>query len=579
MLTAFKKIWQFAGKERGNINKSIAVGFIYGIFHMFQVWAIYYVVVALTEGDGAGRTAWTALWLLGISIIGRAVCNYFGQLQQTHVGYFMAAGKRIAIGSQLKSVPMGYFNDNSLGEITGVATTVLDEVENTAPMVLVGILGGFINAAVFTVMVLIFDWRIGLIVVAGTALYLLIISAMEKKTGALAPKRQESAAKMVSAVLEQIQGMSVIKSFNLTGKGDGRVRETLEENRKSNLAMEQLFTPYNIAQGLALHLFSILMMLAAVGFYLRGTMTLANALMSVIISFLVFAQIESAGSSMAILRMAGSAIDHANQMDEIPRIDEGGAALRPKSHDIQFENVSFSYGRKEILHGVTASIPDRTTTAIIGPSGSGKTTLCSLIARFWDVDSGSIRIGGHDLREYTLESLMDQISMVFQNVYLFADTIENNIRFGKPEATREEVVAAAKKACCDEFIMALPEGYQTVIGEGGASLSGGEKQRISIARAMLKDAPIVIFDEATANVDPENEDRLQKAIEALTRDKTIIMIAHRLKTVRNADQILVVDQGRIVQRGKHEELMGQQGIYADFVLGRKEAIGWKLGAE
>ena len=214
--------------------------------------------------------------------------------------------------------------------------------------------------------------------------------------------------------------------------------------------------------------------------------------------------------------------------------------------------------------------------ALVGPSGSGKTTLCNLIARFWDVDGGSITVGGRDVRDYTLEALMNQISMVFQNVYLFADTIENNIKFGRPEATHEEVVAAAKKACCDEFIEALPDGYQTVIGEGGASLSGGEKQRISIARAMLKDAPIVILDEATANVDPENEERLQRAIEELTRDKTIIMIAHRLKTVRHADQIFVVNDGGIVQRGTHEELIGQPGIYADFVSGRKEAGSWKL---
>ena len=576
MLTALKKIWQFAGEERGNINRSIAVGFLYAIFHMFQVGAIYYVVLALTGGDHTNQASWIALGLLLVSIIGRAVCNYFGQLQQTHAGYFMAANKRVAIGNKLKSVPMGYFNDNSLGEITGVTTTVLEEVENTAPMVLVGMLGGFINALVFTIMVLCFDWRIGLIVVAGTVLYLIITSAMEKRTEVLAPKRQESATKMVGAVLEQVQGMSVIKSFNLTGKGDQRVRDALEENRRCNLAVEQLFTPYNIAQGLALHLFSILMILAAVQFYLKGTMSMANALMTIIMSFLVFAQIESAGSSLAILRIADSAIDHANQMDAIPQMDEGGAILRPKKHDIRFEHVCFSYEQKEILHDVTMYIPDKTTTAIIGPSGSGKTTLCSLIARFWDVNDGSIQIGGQNVRNYTLESLMDQISMVFQNVYLFADTIENNIKFGKPDATHEEVVAAARRACCDDFIEALPKGYDTVIGEGGASLSGGEKQRISIARAMLKDAPIVIFDEATANVDPENEDRLQSAIEALTRDKTIIMIAHRLKTVRNADQILVINQGSIVQQGKHEELIRKKGIYADFVLGRKNAIGWKL---
>ena len=257
-------------------------------------------------------------------------------------------------------------------------------------------------------------------------------------------------------------------------------------------------------------------------------------------------------------------------------MDISGKDIVLKKHDIQFENVDFSYEKRPILKSVSLTIPDKTMTAIVGPSGSGKTTLCNLIARFWDVTGGKVSIGGHDVREYTLDSLMANISMVFQNVYLFNDTIENNIKFGKPKATHEEVVAAARKACCDDFIEALPDGYNTVIGEGGASLSGGEKQRLSIARAMLKDAPIIIFDEATANIDPENEDRLQAAIEALTKDKTIIMIAHRLKTVRNADQILVVDQGQIVQQGTHDQLITQEGIYADFVGMREKAIGWKI---
>ncbi len=576
MIRAFQKIWQFAGTEQGEIRKSVILSFFYAVFHMFQVGAIYFIIAALTSQETGNRAAWVSLGLLAVSIVGRAALNYFAQLQQTHAGYFMVANKRIDIGNKLKSVPMGYFNEKSLGEITGVTTTVLDDVENTAPMVLVNITGGFINAIVFTLMVICFDWRIGLLVVAGTVLYLLITSAMEKKSALLAPKRQESEAKMVGAVLEQIQGMSIIKSFNLTGKGDKRVCDALEYNRKSNLDIEKLFTPYNIAQGLALHGFSIVMMLAAVWFYLNGSMTIADALMSIIMSFMVFAQIESTGSGMALLRVVGSSIDHANQMDHIPQMDTGGKTITPENHEIVFEKVHFSYEKKEILHGISFRMQDKTTTAVIGPSGSGKTTLCNLIARFWDTDSGRVKIGGRDVKEYTLEALMDQISMVFQNVYLFADTIENNIKFGKPDATHDEVVEAAKKACCHDFISALPDGYQTLIGEGGASLSGGEKQRISIARAMLKDAPIVIFDEATANVDPENEDRLQSAIEELTRNKTIIMIAHRLKTVRNADQILVVDDGRIVQQGKHEELIRKTGIYADFVNGRKEAIGWKI---
>lgn len=579
MIGALKIIWQFAGPEKKYINQSVILGFFFAVFHMFQVAAVYYVVLDLISGKQDMKTAWTALAILAASIIGRGVMNYFTQLKQTHAGYFMAGNKRIAIGDKLKSVPMGYFNDNNLGEITGVVTTVLSDVETTAPMVLVNILGGFINSIVFILMVFIFDWRIGYIVLFGIALYLLITSKMERKSRQIVPKRQKSEARLVAAVLEQIRGMSVIKSFNLTGKGDQRVRDALEDNRKFNLDIEKLFTPYNIAQEITLHAFSVVIMAAAVVFYIQGAMGLADALMSIIISFMVFGQIESAGSGMAILRVASSSIEHANQTDGIPQMDKGGAIIIPESHDIDFSHVSFSYDKKEILHDISVRIPDKTTTAVIGPSGSGKTTMCSLIARFWDVQKGSIKIGGKDIRDYTLESLMDQISMVFQNVYLFADTIENNIKFGKPDASHDEVVRAAKKACCHEFIMKLPQKYDTVIGEGGNSLSGGEKQRISIARAMLKDAPIIIFDEATANVDPENEDRLQKAMEALTRNKTIIMIAHRLKTVRNADQILVLHDGSIVQRGNHEDLIRRKGYYSDFVLGRQQAAGWKLKAE
>ncbi len=579
MIGALKIIWQFAGPEKKYINQSVILGFFFAVFHMFQVAAVYYVVLDLISGKQDMKTAWTALAILAASIIGRGVMNYFTQLKQTHAGYFMAGNKRIAIGDKLKSVPMGYFNDNNLGEITGVVTTVLSDVETTAPMVLVNILGGFINSIVFILMVFIFDWRIGYIVLFGIALYLLITSKMERKSREIVPKRQKSEARLVAAVLEQIRGMSVIKSFNLTGKGDQRVRDALEDNRKFNLDIEKLFTPYNIAQEITLHAFSVVIMAAAVVFYIQGAMGLADALMSIIISFMVFGQIESAGSGMAILRVASSSIEHANQTDGIPQMDKGGAIIIPESHDIDFSHVSFSYDKKEILHDISVRIPDKTTTAVIGPSGSGKTTMCSLIARFWDVQKGSIKIGGKDIRDYTLESLMDQISMVFQNVYLFADTIENNIKFGKPDASHDEVVRAAKKACCHEFIMKLPQKYDTVIGEGGNSLSGGEKQRISIARAMLKDAPIIIFDEATANVDPENEDRLQKAMEALTRNKTIIMIAHRLKTVRNADQILVLHDGSIVQRGNHEDLIRRKGYYSDFVLGRQQAAGWKLKAE
>ena len=576
MIGVLKKIWDFAGEEQDNIRKSMILGFFYAVFHMFQIAAIYVVVLALVGGSTDSTPAWQALGLLLASILGRAVLNRFSQLQQTHAGYFMVADKRISIGDKLKRVPMGYFNDQSLGELTGITTTVLDEVESTGPMVLVSILGGLINSAVMLLCVLFWDWRIGLLALAGMLVYLALLSGMEKQSAKIAPKRQRDEARLVEAVLEQLQGMSVIKSFNLTGKGDKRVRQALEDSRANNLAVEKLFTPYIWGQEMVLHLFSVLILAASVGLCLTGAMSLANALMAVIVSFLIFSQIQSAGSGVSALRLVGSSIDHANQVDDIPEMDQRGTAIRPESHEIVFDHVNFSYGSRPILKDVSLTIPDRTTTAIVGPSGSGKTTLCNLIARFWDVDGGRVTIGGRDVREYTLESLMEQVSMVFQRVYLFADTVENNIKFGCPGATHEQVVEAAKKACCHDFISALPDGYGTVIGEGGATLSGGEKQRISIARCLLKDAPIVIFDEATANVDPENEDQLQKAMEALTREKTVLMIAHRLKTVRGADQILVVDQGRVVQKGTHDELIRQAGIYRDFVSERTESSRWTL---
>lgn len=576
MIGVLKKIWDFAGEEQGNIRKSMILGFFYAVFHMFQIAAIYVVVLALVGGSTDSAPAWQALGLLLASILGRAVLNRFSQLQQTHAGYFMVANKRISIGDKLKRVPMGYFNDQSLGELTGITTTVLDEVESTGPMVLVSILGGLINSAVMLLCVLFWDWRIGLLALAGMLVYLALLSGMEKQSAKIAPKRQRDEARLVEAVLEQLQGMSVIKSFNLTGKGDNRVRQALEDSRANNLAVEKLFTPYIWGQEMVLHLFSVLILAASVGLCLTGTMTLANALMAVIVSFLIFSQIQSAGSGVSALRLVGSSIDHANQVDDIPEMDQRGTAIRPESHEIVFDHVNFSYGSRPILKDVSLTIPDRTTTAIVGPSGSGKTTLTSLMARFWDVDSGAVKLGSIDVKDYALDSLMRNFSMVFQRVYLFNDSIENNIKFGKPDATHEEVVAAAKAARCHDFITALTDGYDTIIGESGATISGGERQRLSIARAMLKDAPIIILDEATANVDPENEAELQEAVKALTAGKTLVMIAHRMKTVQEADQILVLDQGRIVQRGRHAELMQQGGIYADFACSRRSAESWRI---
>ena len=566
-------------KEKGNLQKSIVIGFLNAIFNSLLVTALYVVLKAIVENSVSTNTAWTAFIIMAVSIVGKIVTQYFSQLQRTHAGYFMVADKRINIGEKLKSVPMGYFNQNSLGQITAIETTILNDVESAVPVVLVTTLGGFLNSLVFALFMLVFDWRMGAVTLLGIVIFLLVTSAMEKKSREGVPARQEAQAILVEAVLETIQGMSIVKAFDLDNNLDKKVDRAIEESFKKNEKLEKAMTPYVAVQQLVLYVFGVTLMFCAITFYLNGSMELTKSLIMVVCSFMVYEQLKVAGSCVANMRIAEHSIDKANKIDDVPTMAEGGKDIVPATTEIKFENVDFAYEKKKILDNVSFTIPNKKMTAIVGPSGSGKTTLCSMIPRFWDVDAGAVSIGGVNVKDYTLNSLMKNVSMVFQNVYLFADTIENNIKFGKADATHEEVVEAAKRACCHEFIMALPDGYNTKIGEGGASLSGGEKQRISIARALIKDAAIVIFDEATANVDPENEDRLQNAIEELTKDKTVIMIAHRLKTVRHAEKILVLSDGKIAQEGKHDELIKEAGIYADFVNGRKEAIGWKLGRQ
>ncbi|MCR4814687.1 MAG: ABC transporter ATP-binding protein/permease [Lachnospiraceae bacterium] len=575
MLEAINKIIEFSGKEKSKIYRAIVLSFFKSLFSMFRMAAIYFVILAFEEGNHTMKPAWTALLLLGISIIGQFILKMVADLQAVHAGYYMSAYKRLDIAERLKKVPMGYFNDSNLDQVTGITTTVLDVVENQGANVLVLILSGLMNSVVFLICILFFDWRLGLIELIGMTIYMLITSSMEKKSRALSPVRQKNEATLVSRVLESLQGMSVIKSFNLTGKGDDALKKAIDDNRDSNLAMERLFIPYGKIQGVVLGAFKALLLLTAVSLFITGNMSLTYALMAVIISFQVFADIEQTGAGLTVLRVVSSSIEEAEKINLLPVMDENGKEYNPEHYGISIDHVSFSYGDNEILKDVSLKIPEKTMTAFVGSSGAGKTTLAMLIARFWDVDNGSISIGDKDVRDYTLESLMSQISVVFQNVYLFADTIENNIKFGMRNASHDEVVAAAKKACCHDFIMSLPEGYSTVIGEGGATLSGGEKQRISIARAILKDAPIIILDEATANVDPENEDKLIAAFDALTENKTVIMIAHRLKTIRNADKIVVFDGGAVTS-GSHEELLGSNEKYSNFIKLREEAVSWKM---
>ena len=576
MIGTLKKIFAFAGGRKNLLKKSLFFSLLNGIFTSFQFGALYFIVDALASDDHSFTSVWMSLGMMALSIAGRIFASFFSMNEQTIVGYGMVADKRISIGDRLRYIPMGYFNKNNIGTITGIVTTTLGDVESAAPVALVNMIGGFFNSVVLIVFLLFFNWQIGLVAIVGVLVYLLVTEAATRKSTSTAEKRQKAQRGLVEAILEYIQGMGVVKSFGFEKDSSKSISAAIKESNKGNLKLVYAVAPYIAIQQLVVRVFSAILLVLTLYLYTAGAFSLVYGVLFVILSFMVFNSLESAGSQITMLQMLASSIDTANSVDDTPVMDEKGKDITLKNTDITFDSVDFSYSTRQILDHVSLSIPEKTTTAIVGPSGAGKTTMCNLIARFWDVNAGKITIGGIDVRDFKLDSLMKNISMVFQSVYLFADTIENNIKFGCPDATHEQVVEAAKKACCHDFICALPDGYDTVIGEGGGTLSGGEKQRISIARAMLKNAPIIILDEATSSVDPENEDELQRAIEALTHDKTIIMIAHRLKTVRNADQILVLDNAHIVQRGTNAELIQQKGLYADFVSARQEAIGWKL---
>ena len=574
MFSVLKKISDFAGTRRGLLKKSMAVAFLGAVFAALQFAALMLTLDILV--GGADLRIWPVIGVMVVSVVGRAACSYWSTNAETETGYFMVAEKRIHIGDRLRYIPMGYFNDNSLGNITAVVTTTLSDVENNAARCLVSVIGGFLNTLGLCLGLTVADWRLGLLAIAGILAYLGVTELSQRAMLKTGPARQHAQMNLVEAVLEYIQGMSVVKSYGLDKDSGQAVQRTVDESCDKALSLEKSVVPWMGLRQVVVRVFSVAIAVCALAFYSGGTLSLARCLLMLVASFMLYAELESAGNMADNLQMLGASMDKANSIDDTPVMDIDGAELTPADTSVEFQDVSFAYGDRTILDHVSLTVPSGSITAVVGPSGGGKTTLCNLIARFWDVQSGKITVGGYDVREYKLDSLMKNISMVFQSVYLFNDTVENNIKFGRPDATHEQVVAAARAACCHNFIMALPDGYDTVLGEGGGSLSGGEKQRISIARAMLKDAPIVILDEATASVDPENEAELQAAISALTRGKTLIMIAHRLNTVRNADQILVLSGGHIVQRGTHQELMAQGGLYADFVGVRQEALRWKL---
>lgn len=581
MIKLFKRLLNFSGKHRKDIILSLISSFIRSNFEIVSFMAVIMLINWLlmsVEGTKVinMNDVLTIFLVMVVSIVGKIIFSNISNQKRVLSSFNMCQDKRLEIGELMKRVRMGYFNDNVLGEITATTTTTLGDIETISVTIFDKVINGLVHGTVISLWILVYEWHIGLITIAGIIIAMIVYLYMQKKSKILSPRRQKAQAGLVSSILEYIQGMGVVKAYNLGGYSSEGVKDAIEESSKANIKLESVFSSLTALYQLVFKIAASSIVVVVPYLFIDGEITMVKCFTLLIASFIIYQQMEIVGSVSSLTRVIEASLDRIDNLYNTPIMDEDGTMINIKNYDIELKDVYFSYDDQEVIKGMNIRIPENTTTAIVGPSGSGKTTICSLITRFFDVDRGKVIIGGHNVKEFTCESLLNNFSTVFQKVYLFEDTIFNNIRFGKPDATLEQVEEAAKKACCHSFIEALPNGYDTYVGEGGSSLSGGEKQRISIARAILKNAPIIILDEATASVDPENEKNLQIAIQELTKNKTVIMIAHRLSTVQHADQILVINDGQIEQAGRHKELISQEGIYKRFISAREEAIGWQL---
>ena len=577
MLKVIRKFFAFCGEEnRRKFITSIRLNVIQALFEALKIPAIAVMIRALMNGTVETKDILLSLGIMLISIAGSGLLKSKAVMLQTEGGYDTCAKKRVEIAEHLRYLPMGYFNANSLGQITSITTNIMESLENIATRVVMLVCDGLLTTSLIVIMLFFFDWRIACVLLCGFSLFLFANSRLRIASEKVSGKKIRADERLVEKVLEYLQGMTEVKAYRLTGVKSKELNEAISENSKINIDMEMTLVPRIALQSFIAKLTGAAMVAFSCVFYCAGSMDALNAVVMVISAFIIYTSLETAGQYSSLLRVVDMSVDRAQEILNTPQMDISGETIEPAVRDITAQDIAFSYEKRKIIDGISLHIPEKTTTAIVGPSGGGKTTLVNLLARFWDVDGGTVMLGGRNVKDYDMDSLMANFSFVFQSVYLFHDTIANNIRFGQPGAPMEDVIAAAKKACCHDFISSLPQGYDTVVGEGGASLSGGEKQRISIARAMMKNAPVIFLDEATANVDPENENELMHAVQALTAEKTVIMIAHRLKTVERADQIIVVDHGKIVQQGTHAELMDQDGIYRNFIGERREAASWKV---
>lgn len=580
MLALFSRILKLSGKYKGRIQGAFVCAFLESILAKMPIFLAFLVLSGFYQKTLTGtKCLYIGIDLIAV-VVAQAVVHYLCDRLQSAAGYMIFTDKRMELGGHLRKLPMGYFTSGNIGKISSVLSTDMVFIEEVAMSTLGNMMSYMLSAFVLLVFMFFLDLRLGLIAAAVTLLAWFIAKGMNKVSLKEAAGRQDQSEHLTDAVLSFAEGISVIKSYNLIGEKSEELTENFRRSRDTSTVFERKMTPWT--RGLTI-LYAVgisAIFVLSVWLQQSGSLSLPYLLGVLLFVFDLFSPLKALYGEASRLTVMNAALDRIEAVlneEELP--DKGTQHISQADSnlpEICFDNVTFAYQDKEVLHDISFSMKKHTMTALVGPSGGGKSTIANLLARLWDVKSGKVTIRGTDIRDVPLSELMEQISMVFQRVYLFQDTIYNNISMGKPDATEEEVYEAAKKARCYDFVMALPDGFQTVIGEGGATLSGDEKQRISIARCILKDAPIVILDEATASVDTDNESYIQEAINELVKGKTLLVIAHRLNTIRQADQILVIADGRISEQGTHDELMEKAGIYQDFVNIRKKSSGWSI---
>lgn len=572
MFALISRMLRLSGRYKKRIQLAFVCAFVEQILSKMPIFFAFLVLAGFASGTMSGARCLAVGAILVCVVVLQAVVHYASDRLQSAAGYMIFADQRIALADHLRRLPMGYFTAGNIGKISSVLSSDMVFVEEVAMSTIANMMSYLLSAGVLMVFMFWLDWRLGLIALAVTLLANVVARRMNAVSLKEAAARQEQGERLTDAVLSFVEGIGVIKSYNLLGAQSAALTENFARSRDVNAAFERRMTPWTT--GLSILYGAGIAAIFGLAVYLEqtGALSLAYLLGVLLFVFDLFGPLKALYGEATRLTVMDAALDRTCDVLVETELPDTGTAHLPETtvgDEIVFENVSFSYdGKNDVLHDISFAMPPRTMTALVGPSGGGKSTVANLLARFWDVSTGCVKIRGVDIRDVPLAEMMDQISMVFQRVYLFQDTIYNNIAMGRPDASEEEIIQAAKKARCYDFVTALPDGFQTIVGEGGATLSGGERQRIAIARCILKDAPIVILDEATASVDVDNERYIQEAISELVRGKTLLVIAHRLHTIRDAEQIIVVNDGSIAQCGDHASLSAQPGIYHDFVQKR-----------